>query len=215
MAFIFLDESGQFIKSKNENYFILATFTTSDQKRTAKAFRTYQRNHFPRKMSRQSELKFTNVSEKSLKLKMLSNIARSDVRIRYCFFHQKSVPTNFRDQGKVKSGSLYAHVVRETLNLYLPTADKEFRVFCDQRHLKGITQPEFKEIIRTGLLPNLPKNTLLQIEMLDSTTNTNIQIADWIAGALASYHNGKPFGEDYFKILRNNLLDKGKQLFTL
>ena len=50
--------------------------------------------------------------------------------------------------------------------------------------------------------------------MIDSTTNANIQIADWIAGALYRYLEGKPNGDEYYKILKNNFLDDGKEFFA-
>lgn len=108
---------------------------------------------------------------------------------------------------------LYTNIIGETLEMFLPISDNEFRVFCDQRHLKGIKRSEFKQILRARLLPQLPQGSIVQIEMIDSTTNTNIQIADWISGALAWYLEGKKLGEEYFKILKNNILDEGKELF--
>lgn len=50
--------------------------------------------------------------------------------------------------------------------------------------------------------------------MIDSTANVNIQIADWISGALARYLEKGSLGEDCFKILKNNFLDSGKEFFT-
>ena len=49
--------------------------------------------------------------------------------------------------------------------------------------------------------------------MVDSTTNANIQIADWISGALARYLEQKPFGKEYYEILKNNVIGEGKELF--
>ena len=48
--------------------------------------------------------------------------------------------------------------------------------------------------------------------MLDSTCNANIQIADWIVGAIAYYYEGKLLGDDYYEILKNNIINK-KELF--
>ena len=99
--------------------------------------------------------------------------------------------------------------------MYLPISDNEFRVFCDQRHLKRIRRSKFKELLTARLLPQLSASSIIQIEMIDSTTNANIQIADWISGALARYLEKKPLGEECFKVLRNNLLkDEGKELFS-
>lgn len=66
----------------------------------------------------------------------------------------------------------------------------------------------------TRLLPQLPAGTIIQIEPIDSTTNANIQIADWISSSLARYFEKKHLGEEIYQILKNNLLkEEGKELF--
>ncbi|RJQ30745.1 DUF3800 domain-containing protein [Candidatus Parcubacteria bacterium] len=49
--------------------------------------------------------------------------------------------------------------------------------------------------------------------MIDSAANANIQIADWISGALARYLEKGPIGNECYKILKNNLLDSGIEFF--
>jgi len=49
--------------------------------------------------------------------------------------------------------------------------------------------------------------------MIDSTTNCNIQIADWISGALAWFLEEKNLGKECYQVLKNNLLGDGKELF--
>ena len=97
--------------------------------------------------------------------------------------------------------------------MFLPVTDSEFRVFCDKRHLKGIKQSEFKQILKDRILPLLPKSSMIQIEMIDSTHDANIQIADWISGALAYYLEKKELGEEFYAAIKHNLLGDGKELF--
>ena len=52
----------------------------------------------------------------------------------------------------------------------------------------------------------MPVKSVLQIEMIDSTANPNIQIADWICGALYCYHTKGKNGQIFFDTLRNNIL---------
>lgn len=99
------------------------------------------------------------------------------------------------------------------LDLYLPINDLEMRIFCDKRHLKGIKRSQFKEILKARLLPKLSKNSIIEIEMIDSTSNANIQVIDWICGSLAHYLEGKKLGIVYYQILKNNLLSGGLELF--
>lgn len=207
MSYIFLDESGEFKKRDKNEYFIVGAFTIGEPRRTAKQFRSWQHFHFPKKMRLQSEIKFADVKiEDNLRLKTLRFFASLDVRIRYVYLLRENIPTEYRDKEKIKSGLLYTNIISKTLEMFLPISDLEFRVFCDNRHLKGITKAKSKEIIITNLLPQLPKNSVIQFETVDSTTNENIQIADWISGSLARFHNKKPLGNELFNILKNNIL---------
>lgn len=210
---VFIDESGQFTKSRDGEYFVVGSFTVGDPRRTEKRFRSWQRDKFPKKMRNQAEIKFSDKIDEKLRVRTLEQIARSDVRIRYSFLKRSQIHSDFRDDRKIKSGLLYTHIIGITLESYLPITDSEFRVFCDQRHLKGIKRSEFKDILRAQISPQLPANCIIEIEMLDSTTNANIQIADWITGALAHYIEGKPNGEKYYQIIKNNIIGDGIELF--
>ena len=214
MAYIFLDESGQFTKVKNGDYFIVGSFIIGDPRRTEKRFRGWYKTRFPRKLRNKCEIKFSEVKiDDNLRLKTLKYISSLDVRIRFAYLKRENIPDEYRVKNSIKSGHLYTQIIGEILEMYTPTTDLDFRVFCDQRHLKGITRAQFKEMLRTRLLPLLPKGAILQIEMIDSTTNANIQIADWITGALAKYLEKQKWGEEYYSILKNNIIGEGKELF--
>ncbi len=214
MPYIFLDESGQFTKHNHEQYFVVASFTVGNPRRTEKQFRAWQHSKFPRRMRRQAEIKFSEVKiDNALRLKTLRFIASLDVRIHFSYLLRKNIPDQYRQKEKLKSGLLYTNIIGETLEMYFPVSDHEFRVFCDRRHLTGLTRLQFTDILKARLQPQLPSNALIQIEMVDSTTNANIQIADWLAGALAWYLEKKKLGNDCYNILKNNILGEGKELF--
>jgi len=215
MPYIFLDESGQFTKHNHENYFVIASFTVGEPRRTAKGFRAWLRGHFPRKMRDLNEIKWssTGFSDK-LRLKTLREISKLDVRIRFAYLLHRNIPTNYRQKNKLQSGLLYTNIVGEILDSYLSITDKEFRIFCDQRRLSGMSEAEFKEVLKARLLPGLPKDTVIQIEMVDSASVVNIQIADWIAGALARYLEKGRLGEECYKILKGNIIGEGIELFS-
>ena len=214
MAYIFLDESGQFTKHNNEKYFIVGSFTVGNHRRTEKQFRGWQRKKFPKQLRYQSEIKFSSVNiGDDLRLKTLKFISDLDVRIHYAYLLRQSIPDDYKKKDKLQSGLLYTNIIGEILEMYLPLTDVEFRVFCDQRHLKGIKRSKFKEILIARLRPQLSKESIIQIEMIDSTTNCNIQIADWISGALAWFLEEKNLGKECYQVLKNNLLGDGKELF--
>ena len=213
--YIFLDESGQFSKNDHEEYFVVGSFTVGDQKRTNKEFRKWFRTKFPKKMRTQSEVKWSATGiDEALRIKTLKFIANLDVRIRYGYLFQKNIPSKYRRKNKIESGILYTNIISEILETYLPTDDKEIYIFCDSRSLKGITKREFETTIKSHLLPLCSPNTFIQVEMIDSTTNANIQIADWISGAISRYLEKGKNGEEYFKIFKNNYLSEGKEFFA-
>lgn len=212
--YIFLDESGQFAKHKDEQYFVVASFTVGDPKRTEKALRKWYKNKFPKKMHDQSEIKFSDKKIGDyLRLKTLKFISNLDVRINYLYLLRKNIPSDFYKKDKLLSGHLYTHIIGELLEMYLPIDDIEFRAFCDQRHLKGITRSEFKRSLKAHLLPKLPAGTIVEIEMIDSVSSTNIQISDWIVGAITWALENKTLGKECKEILKNNILGTGKELF--
>jgi hypothetical protein len=61
-------------------------------------------------------------------------------------------------------------------------------------------------MIKLDLTPKLSAKSLFQIEAVDSATSPNIQIADWICGALFRYYNGLKSGERFFITLKNSII---------
>ena len=215
MPHIFLDESGQFTKRDGEKYFIVSSFMVGNPRRTKKQFHSWCRTRFPRKMRNLPEIKFSHRGiDNKLKLKTLKFIADLDIRIRYVYLLRRNIPEDYYKKQIIESGHLYTNIIGELLEMYLPTTDLDFRVFCDRRHLKGMKRSEFKKVLRARLSPQLPKNSIIQIEMIDSTTSTNIQIVDWVSGALACYLEKKEIGKNCYRILKDNILKDGsKELF--
>lgn len=215
MSYIFLDESGEFRKDHDRDYFIIGSFATGNAKRTSKSFLSWQQSKFPKIRRYQGEVKFGDRRiNNEVRLKTLQHIADLDVKIHYSYLFVENIPEEYRDKQRIKSGFLYAHMVEELLEQYLPISDGEFRLFYDRRYLKDVPQQTFHELLKTGLLPHLGPSVRIQIEGVDSTTNPNIQIADWISGALARYHNKGELGEECYAILKQNLIHgTGMELF--
>jgi len=213
--YIFLDESGQFTKYNHEEYFIVGSFTVGNQRRTNKAIRSWFRTRFPKKMNTQSEIKWSasGIDDK-LRLRTIKYISELDIRIRYGYLLRKNIPTHFNRKGKLESGILYTNIISEILKEYLPTDDKEIYIFCDKRSLKGIKKKEFESIISNQLAPLCSSDSIIKVKMIDSTENANIQIADWISGALYRYLEKRSLGDEYYKILKNNFLDEGREFFA-
>jgi len=212
---IFLDESGNFTKHDDGQYFVVGTFTVGEQRRTDKKMRAWFRKKFPKKMRGQNEIKWSQsgISDE-LRLRTIKKIAKLDVRIRYGFLLRTNIPVDFRRKGKIESGLLYMHIIGEILKRYLPIDEKEIHIFCDKRQLKGITKQEFELAIKNQMMTLCSPGTLVHVEMIDSATNGNMQIADWIAGAMARHLEKGRLGEECYKNLKNNFLDAGIEFFA-
>lgn len=212
--YIYLDESGNLTKDSGK-YFIVGSYSVGDPKRIANAIRKWQKSKFPRKVKVQPEVKFNDPHlDDKLRQRTLKFLAKQDIRIFYTYLKVTNIPEQYRSKdGKFKTGLLYTEIVAETLELYLPITETEFRVFRDQRILKGVILSEFNDHLTARLLPQLPTKTLIQIQAMDSTTSPQIQVADWICGALARYHERKPLADEFYNILKNNIV-KEKELFS-
>lgn len=211
---IYLDESGNFSK-KDSNYFIVGSYTVGDPKRICKAFRKWQNTKFPRRLKYSAEVKFNNPGlTPNLRLETLEHLAKQDIRIFYTFLKVENIPPEYHDGGgKFSTGILYTEIVEKTLELYLPTSDLEFRVFRDQRGLKGMTKAQFVQHLRASILPQLPARSVFQCQAVDSTTSPAVQVADWVCGALACYREGKRNGDLMYTVLKRNIVGE-KELFS-
>lgn len=205
--FIYLDESGNLTRS-NGQYFIVGSYTVGDPKRIRNAFRKWQRSKFPKKVKVQPEVKFNDPHiNDDIRTRTLEFLAKQDIRIFYTYLKATNIPGQYRGkEGSIKTGLLYTEIVSETLELYLPITELEFRIFRDQRILKGVVLSEFNEHLISRLLPQLPAKTIIQVQVMDSTTSPQIQVADWICGALARFHEQKPLGNALYNILKNNIV---------
>jgi len=219
MPSIYLDESGNLTKN-NGGQFITASFSVGGPKRVINAFRRTQKNKFPKQLRAQAEVKFNNSTlDDNLRRRMLLALTEQDIRIFYTHLATANIPDEYmgKDRGKgskvQESGQLYLEIVASTLELYLPLSSTEFHVYRDRRSTKGMTTQEFNDTLCTRLLPSLPAKALCQIEAVDSTTNALVQVADWICGALARYHEGKENGQEFYTILKPYIVEQ-KELFS-
>ena len=204
---MFVDESGTFLPCAGQEYFVIGSFTVGDPKRTAKSFRLWQVNKFPKRKRGQSEVKFSESGiTDDLRIRTIEYISSLDVRIRYGYLCCERLPFTSYDHSGLREGYLYTEILGQILESYFPITESLFSVRCDQRQLKGLKRKQFIEILQKRLMPIAPEKTLIDIRQIDSTTDTNIQIADWIVGAIAASLNQKPFGEKYLQILRQNII---------
>lgn len=205
--YIFIDESGNFQGDK-EKLFIVGGFIIGDQRATAKAFRRWQHAKFINKKLRfRSEVKFTDsrLIDK-LRAQTLLCLTQQNIRIFYSFLKSENIPLEFRKKSAIESGRLYTEIIAKTLDIIFPSAESQVVLNLDHRSLKKVSQKEFKESLRLHILLKLSKKASVCVNTVDSATNPNIQIADWICGALYRYHTKRPFGKKFYEILRSSII---------
>ncbi len=214
MPVVFVDESGTFLPSNGQTYFVIGSFTVGDPRQTAKAFRKWLRNKMPLQKRYQTEVKFseTGITD-DLRKRTLTYISSLDVRIRFGYLRCERLPNTSYDHRGVREGYLYTQILGEILESYFPITESSFVVRCDQRKLKGLTQKEFATILQARLLPIAPASSFIDVKQVDSASDANIQIADWIVGALAAYLNNKSMGSEYYEILKGNIIGTPIELF--
>ena len=166
-------------------------------------------------MRGQSEIKWSATGiDDELRLRTLRHISKLDVRIRFVYLLNNNIPIEYLKKDKLQSGLLYTNIIGEVLDMYMPILDKNLHVICDRRRLSGVTESKFRSILESRLKPSLSKNTKIEIDMVDSASNPNIQIVDWIAGAIAYYLEKGKQGEEFYKTLKGNFMNDGKELFN-
>ncbi len=216
MLYIFIDESGQFVKTTHERYFVMACFEVTEPRKTRKHFRAWCKSKFPKRLRFQSEIKFSDSSiSYPLRLQTLHFIAKLGIKVRYVYFKIENIPHEFWRKEKLESGFLYLYTITNLLDRYVPF-NCSISIICDQRNLRGISVSQFKHsliehIFSTNLGLNMGSNAEVRIE--NSMVETNIQIVDWIVGAIARFLNNKPFGVECFEIIESILAEPGIELF--
>lgn len=114
MEYIFGDESGDF-HQKDGDYVVIAAFLTKEPQKTAKAFRKWYRQKFPKKIRYLTEIKYGNrgISD-VLRLKTWEEIATYDIMIAYTFLNLQRIPYTYWKKGKLQTAELDTEMVSKT-----------------------------------------------------------------------------------------------------
>ena len=104
MAYIFLDESGQFSKNSKEKYFIVGSFAVHNPKQTEKLFRSWCSNRFSKKARGQNEVKWSSPITDSQRLNTLRYISQLGIKISYTYLLRENIPHKYWVKGKLQSG---------------------------------------------------------------------------------------------------------------
>jgi len=186
---IYIDESGT-LGGSREPYFILAGIIPPNQYSASKCLKKIRQNYLKKEYLQLDELKYNN-SSKDIVRRILTCIVKHDIQFYYIAHEKKPAIGNLTDLSCRLTGQLIQGILAE--NPAQPC------VYID-RYLNGRKLEQFNHDLTTLIGP-------VSISHVDSRTNPGIQIADYIAGALNTYHN-RPDDENgaaYYEIIQNNL----------
>lgn len=111
MAYIFLDESGDFSKKGDNQYFVVASFMVDNPKKTYNDFRVWMRSKMPRVMRNLPEVKFSNKDvDEVIRRKTLKMISSFGVKINYSYLLKSNIPDEFKYKGDLLDGDLYSYL---------------------------------------------------------------------------------------------------------
>ncbi len=202
--YIFLDESGQLNKNSKERYFVIGSFSVKDPRKTSKAFRNWINSKFPKKIRNQVEVKWSQAGiDKYLRLKTIKFLSSLEIEIVFGYVLKKNIPFKYFKNNKLQSGYLYTYLASLVLEQYFPVNSGSLSIYCDARSLSKMSKKDFNYYISTHLQNLTHKNMKIDVQMIDSTSNINIQIADWLCGAMFKTLEQNALGHEYYNLLKN------------
>lgn len=201
---IFIDDSGDpgfKIQKGSSSVFVIVLVIFDDNlivEETALALKKLRRGlKFPDTM----EFKF-HKSRKEIKRKFLQTCAKYDFRIRAIVVKKENVYSNFL---RSDTNSFFNYVVMQVLRnsgKHILRAKLKF----DKRGEKKI-RDELRSYLSREL-DNKRNNVFSDLKFVDSRQNILIQLADMVAGCIASYYKGKD--KELYKIIQKQLEDVWK-----
>ncbi|HJJ54165.1 MAG TPA: DUF3800 domain-containing protein [Methanocorpusculum sp.] len=186
---IYIDESGT-LGGSQEQYFILAAVVPPDQYSAAKCLKKIRQNYLKKEYRQLDELKYTD-SSKDIVRRILTCIVKHEIKFYYIAHQKRPAQENLTDLSCKLTGQLIQGILIEKIDLPC--------VYID-RYLNGRQLEQFDLNLTAMIGP-------AAISHVDSRAEPGIQIADFIAGSLNTYHN-RPDDENgaaFYDIIKNNL----------
>jgi hypothetical protein len=199
--YVFVDEAGN-LRADRDRYSVLVAFVTEQPKATRKCFVRAKQTKLPRQYQHYAELKFSDrVIPDDFKKHVLRQVARNEIRIYVLVVAKEYLASNFSGQAE---GMIYCHLVTRLLESCHLAESDEVYLFLDRRSLGGLTRQEFDARLRRQLLTRLRERARLEIQHPDSTTSVNIQVVDFLCGAVfQKYERCNP---EYYSLIEDRIV---------
>jgi|Deesub1362A_J573_1020465.scaffolds.fasta_scaffold00529_29 hypothetical protein len=196
--YLYLDESGDLGFKKGTKHFVMALFTTRNQKAVSKAIARVKRKKLPRKLKGISEIKASRAPRKFARY-VYKALAKENIAIYVTIVPTYKIPQHLR----CEEGSLYNYIAGKTL-LSAPLGESsEIYLYLDKRSHKGLTTREFNEHLRARVLHRFDRKTRFEIYHRPSETLNCLQAADFICWAIYLKYEWKD--EEWYQILKDKI----------
>ncbi|HLC79297.1 MAG TPA: DUF3800 domain-containing protein [archaeon] len=216
MTYLYIDESGDLgFSSRGSNYFLITCVKIGDEKIniTFKRIpRKVRRELFGRKAQKETELKFSNTSEKTKK-SFLAKAAKIEMEV-FCLIIKKEHTKNtLRENLPV----LYNYLIKVLLEKVLPQINRNrtLMIFLD-KSMSSTQRNNFESYIKTEFFSIFNEVPRIEIIHENSMANEGIQVTDFICGAFGYKYNTRNLGLDcerYTKIICEKIKLEKNDLF--
>ena len=185
--YIIIEESGQFSKKSKTKNFVIGAFGVSNIKYSYNKISAWFKDKFVKEKYR-NEIKWSSeeISD-TLRLKTLTHIKGLEIEIQYVHINNKEIPLSYYNLKGLESGKLYVDLIIQVLKKFNLKSEDLIHIFCDNRSLKNIPTNQFKKFLLRYLYDQYGTKKTIHIDIVTSHTHINIQIADWITGAISRY----------------------------
>lgn len=181
MYYIYIDESGNLIKNDKNTYIVICSFSTYDYIFTQKKIIAWFKNKLNKKGIQEIKWSDRYISD-AFRLKTLKYMLSLCIHIQYSYQKNLNIPIKYFSKYGLETGKLYTDLVIKTIEKYDIKDKTNIYVFCDKVSLKNIKTGYFIKFVEDYF--SLKYNKKIHVQMIHSYENPNIQIADWIAGAV-------------------------------
>lgn len=198
--YIYIDESGDLGSArKSKRYFLIALSVTKDNRQFDIFMKRIRKRRLSKKERKSSELKAFEASETILQY-FYSHIGKLDFQIIAIRLDKKEIPSQLRKE----EGILYIQMIEKGLEALIKQKPDKIIITVDRRHHKNVTKEAFNLTLKDFLLVDKEFKKPVVIHQIDSTTNRNIQFADFIVYAFSRNYN---FGDDnWYNLLKSKII---------
>lgn len=199
MYYIYLDEAYNLTPGARNQLIVFGGFGTTEPKKIVKAYKKIRRFNLKHRQIG-AEIKSNDaIAIKKLIPKMFKILVGLDIVIYIIRQDKKIIPVKYWQKNKLNYEQLYLDLLINSLvNTWSLTERNQVSVILDSFQTKLIPKDEMIKKVRFAFNQKYP-NKFFKMRFMNSATDFNLQIADFIVGAyLRSFRDGPDLSDFRF-----------------